>query len=57
MKKSGLKKAATAVARKLAIIMLKMWKNGALFVHGEKEKAVPKEKKSNEKQHLVACSL
>lgn len=36
MKKSGLKKAAGAVARKLAIIMLVMWKKQQTFVWGEK---------------------
>lgn len=43
MKKSGLKKAATAVARKLAIIMLKMWQEGKPFVWGEKKEKFPKE--------------
>lgn len=44
MKRSGIKKAAAAVARKLAIIMLRMWQTGKGFVWGEK-----KEKKINEK--------
>lgn len=38
MKKSGLKKAAAAVARKLAIIMLRMWQEGKAFVFGEEKK-------------------
>jgi transposase len=37
MKKSGLKKAAAAVARKLAIIMLRMWQEGKAFIWGEKK--------------------
>ena len=50
MKRSGLKKAATAVARKLAIIMLRMWQTGEAFIYGEKEKPISKEKKlQNEK--------
>lgn len=43
MKRSGLKKAAVAVARKLAIIMLRMWQEGKPFIWGEK-----KEKKNNQ---------
>ena len=38
MKKSGIKKAAAAVARKLAIIMLRMWQTGQPFIWGEKKK-------------------
>lgn len=37
MKRSGLKKAAAAVARKLAIIMLRMWQEGKEFIWGEKK--------------------
>lgn len=37
MKRSGLKKAAAAVARKLAIIMLRMWQESKPFIHGEKK--------------------
>lgn len=43
MKRSGLNKAATAVARKLAIIMLKMWQQGKPFVWGEKKEKPSKE--------------
>lgn len=39
MKKSGIKKAAAAVARKLAIIMLRMWQEGKAYVWGEQNKA------------------
>jgi transposase len=35
MRKRGLQKAAVAVARKLSIIMLKMWQNGTEFEFGE----------------------
>jgi transposase len=45
MKRSGLKKAAAAVARKLAIIMLRMWQTGQAFIWGEKK----------EKASKVAC--
>lgn len=38
-KRSGLKKAATAVARKLAVIMLRMWQTGESFIWGEKDRA------------------
>lgn len=38
MKRSGINKAAAAVARKLAIIMLRMWQEGKPFIWGEKEK-------------------
>ncbi len=38
MKRSGINKAAAAVARKLAIIMLRMWQEGKAFIWGEKEK-------------------
>jgi transposase len=37
MKKNGIKKAASAVARKLAIIMLRMWQDGKEFIFGEKK--------------------
>jgi len=40
MKRSGIKKAAAAVARKLAIIMLRMWQKGESFIWGN-----PKEQK------------
>jgi transposase len=42
MKRSGLKKAAAAVARKLAVIMLKMWQTGQAFIWGEKKEQAPK---------------
>jgi transposase len=42
MKRSGIKKAATAVARKLAIIMLRMWQRGTAFIWGEKKEKVNK---------------
>lgn len=35
MKKSGLKKAAAAVARKLAILMLRVWQEGKAFIWNE----------------------
>lgn len=35
MKRSGIKKAASAVARKLAIIMLRMWQENKAFISGE----------------------
>jgi transposase len=38
MKRSGIKKAAAAVARKLAIIMLRMWQEGKAFIWGELKK-------------------
>jgi transposase len=37
MKRSGIKKAAAAVARKLAIIMLRMWQEGKAFIWGERK--------------------
>lgn len=37
MKRSGINKAAVAVARKLAIIMLRMWQEGKAFIWGEKK--------------------
>lgn len=43
MKRSGIKKAAAAVARKLAIIMLRMWQEGKAFVWGEKKEKAQKE--------------
>lgn len=43
MKRSGLKKAAAAVARKLAIIMLRMWQEGKPFIWGEKKERINKE--------------
>jgi transposase len=42
MKRSGIKKAAAAVARKLAIIMLRMWQEDKAFVWGEKKEKVMK---------------
>lgn len=48
MKRSGINKAAAAVARKLAIIMLRMWQEGKAFVWGEK-----KEKTSNKEAVAV----
>lgn len=42
-KRSGIKKAAAAVARKLAIIMLRMWQEGKAFVWGEKKEKVKQE--------------
>ncbi len=43
MKRSGLNKAKTAVARKLAIIMLRMWQQGKEFIWGEKKEKNNKE--------------
>lgn len=43
MKRSGLNKAAAAVARKLAIIMLRMWQKRTAFIWGEKKEKKPKE--------------
>lgn len=43
MKRSGLKKAAAAVGRKLAIIMLRMWQTGETYVFGEQPKTAKKE--------------
>lgn len=37
MKRSGIKKASAAVARKLAIIMLRMWQEGKSFIWGEQK--------------------
>jgi transposase len=37
MKRNGLNVAAAAVARKLAIIMLRMWQEGKAFIWGEKK--------------------
>lgn len=42
LKRTGLKKAATAVARKLAVIMHQMLKTGEPFRFTDKEKVVPK---------------
>lgn len=42
-KRSGMKKAAAAVARKLAVIMLRMWQEGKGFVYGEKKEKIQKE--------------
>jgi transposase len=39
MKRSGIKKASTAVARKLAIIMLRMWQEGKPFIWGDKKQS------------------
>lgn len=44
MKRSGLEKAAAAVARKLAIIMLRMWQENKPFIWGEKKERPKKEK-------------
>jgi transposase len=43
MKRSGIKKATAAVARKLAIIMLRMWQDGKAFIWGEKNTKANKE--------------
>jgi transposase len=43
MKKSGIKKAASAVARKLAIIMLRMWQEGKAYIWGDKKEKAMKE--------------
>lgn len=48
MKRSGINKAAAAVARKLAIIMLRMWQEGKEFIWGEKKQ------KKNHKEACVA---
>lgn len=48
MKRSGIKKAAAAVARKLAVIMLLMWQRGEAFVWGEKKES------SSKKSHVAA---
>lgn len=48
MKRSGINKAAAAVARKQAIIMLRMWQEEKAFVWGEK-----KEKKLREVPYVV----
>lgn len=45
MKRSGIKKAATAVARKLAIIMLRMWQEGKGFIWSEKKEKIKESKK------------
>ena len=37
MRKSGIDKAAAAVARKLSVIMLRMWQTGKAFIWGEKK--------------------
>lgn len=54
MKKSGIKKAAAAVARKLAIIMLRMWQEMKGFVFGEK--STSKKDKENWKFKLIALT-
>jgi transposase len=54
MKRSGLKKAATAVARKLAIIMLRMWQENKPFIWGEKEERAKKKKIFKEELIMVA---
>ncbi len=43
MKRSGIKKAAAAVARKLAIIMLRIWQTGQAFIWGEKKEKAKEE--------------
>lgn len=40
LRRSGTKKAAAAVARKLAVILLKMWQEGKGFIYGEKIKKI-----------------
>lgn len=50
MKRSGIKKAAAAVARKLAIIMLRMWQDGKEFIWGEEKK-----EKLNKKTKICAA--
>lgn len=47
MKKHGIKKAAAAVARKLSIIMLRMWQEGKPFIYGEKKEKINKETKDD----------
>ena len=44
MRKSGLKKAANAVARKLAVIMLRMWQEKKGFIYGKQKKKIANEK-------------
>ncbi len=60
MKRSGLKKAAAAVARKLAIIMLKMWQTGQAFVWGNKKEKAKEEVRvktnSYKKEQLLEAS-
>lgn len=53
MKRSGLKKATSAVARKLAIIMLRMWQEGKPFIWGEKKEKVSKETNANKEYITV----
>lgn len=43
IKRSGIKKAAAAVARKLAIIMLRIWQTGQAFIWGEKKEKANKD--------------
>jgi transposase len=43
MKRSGIGKASAAIARKLAIIMLRMWQDGKAFIWGEKQQPKKKE--------------
>ena len=38
LKRNGIKKAAAAVARKLAIIMLRMWQKGEAFIWSKEKK-------------------
>lgn len=51
MKRSGLKKAAAAVARKLAIIMLRMWQEGKSFICGEKKRKITDAETQEMKRH------
>lgn len=55
MKRSGLKKAAAAVARKLAIIMLRMWQENKPFIWGEK-KEKPEKKELSKEEPIAAVS-
>jgi transposase len=55
MKRSGLKKAATAVARKLAIIMLRMWQDGKPFIFGEKKEKKAVENMKNRIEPKKMC--
>ncbi len=54
MKRSGLNKAASAVARKLAIIMLRMWQEGKAFIWGEKKEKANEKKEKINKEVLVS---
>lgn len=57
MKRSGIKKAASAVARKLAIIMLRMWQEGKIFILSEKKEGKEESKeKLKKKQTKKVCA-